>query len=52
MTEQLLAQRLESPSGTGRVDPRNTDLYVANADPDSRIDINISILTGSYAWAP
>ncbi len=50
MTEQLLLQQLESPSGTGRVEPRS------NHQPDSpRQQATGSqqadpILTGSYAW--
>ena len=37
MTEQLLAQQLESPSGTGRVEPRSeTSLSAADTNkPDA-----------------
>jgi hypothetical protein len=50
VTEQLLQQQLESPSGTGRVEPRS------NHQPDSPHPQRTGcqqadpILTGSYAW--
>jgi hypothetical protein len=48
LTEKLLAQHLESPSGTGRVDPVSSQHALpAKAVADTPLDK--SILTGQYA---
>lgn len=49
MTEQLLQQQLESPSGTGRVEPRSN--HQPDSNPDHRTGCQPAepILTGSSA---
>jgi hypothetical protein len=39
VTEQLLAQQLESPSGTGRDDPEATTQYVFNEQPSNGLPL-------------
>ena len=54
MTEQLLAQQLESPSGTGRDDPEVSNTIRLQRTALERPAIDRPILTGHYAplWPP
>ena len=52
MTEQLLAQQLESPSGTGRVDPGSPQLAPHPTNRRGMHVVDICILTGHYALPP
>ena len=49
MTEQLLAQQLESPSGTGRVEPRSDHQPDSPRQQRTGCQPAQPILTGSYA---
>lgn len=49
MTEQLLQQQLESPSGTGRDDPEVSTTIRHSRTPLERPAIDRPILTGHYA---
>ena len=48
MTEQLLAQQLESPSGTGRVEPRSDHQPDSPRQQATGCQPADPILTGSY----
>ena len=46
MTEQLLEQQLESPSGTGRVEPRSQIRLAEPANNQRDASTSTTILTG------
>jgi hypothetical protein len=48
VTEQLLAQQLESPSGTGRDETPKSDQPVSPHQHQTRMQTSTRILTGSY----
>ena len=52
MTEPLLVQQLESPSGTGRVEPRSDRQPGSPRKPGTGYQPTDRILTGSSAWVP
>jgi hypothetical protein len=49
VTEQLFVQQLESPSGTGRVEPRSDHQPGSPRKPGTGYQPTDRILTGSYA---
>jgi hypothetical protein len=48
VTERLLAQQLESPSGTGRDEPRSQTTLPRSHQQQTRMQTNTRILTGRY----
>ena len=49
MTEPLLLQQLESPSGTGRDEPRSQTTLPDSHQQQTRMQTSTPILTGRYA---
>jgi hypothetical protein len=49
VTEQLLAQQLESPSGTGRDETPKSDQPASPHQHQTRMQTSTRILPGSYA---
>jgi len=56
VTEQLLLQQLESPSGTGRVEPRSDhqpdrSVTIQQRDPNRQVPFSLAVLGGHVEWS-